>query len=333
MQASSSVCSSGSRADSDSSINLDDSSSSGDESVRIHEETTSEEPMSPVYLSLLSASARPSQAVKPHNVSRLEHRSATPQVVLQPDSGPRDGTSAELSAEDIKEITSFKSKEETEEIAKLIENAFGKEMRQTYITFEGNVQFFCSIIAAIMHPLFKQYAQTDFVLDVCQTATCIEQYSHFAMHLYDALEMCKHIVDRVNLNSSKIMACMASMKSCAAALAPAQDMAQVQRTIQKCQLILDHNGTYVARVKHSVETSRQTLQPLIALLRQKGASETQRWPTFVCCEGFGGADSDSSMYSSDELSSSGDESVRVHEETTFQAPVLPERSKRQREVA
>ena len=321
MQASSSICSTCSGADSHSSINSDDSSSSGDESVRVHEETTSEEPMSPVYLSLLSACARPSQPAKPHNVSSLQRQVVSPQVARQQDSGPRDGASAELSEEEMKEITSFKSKEETEEIAKLIENAFGKEMRYTYMAFEGNVQVFCSTIAAIMHPLFKQYAQIDFVLDVCQTAACMEQYIHFAIHLYDAVEMCNHIVSRINLNSSKVVACMAGMRSCAAALAPAQDVAQAQTTIQKCQLILDHNGTYVAKVKHSVETLRQRLQPLIALLKQKEASDTQRWPAFVCCEGFAAAVSDSS--------SSGDESVRVHEETTFQVPVSPQRSKRQ----
>jgi len=337
MQASNSIRSTCSGADSHSSINLDDSSSSGDESVRVHEETTSEEPMSPVYLSLLSACARPSQPAKPHNVSSLQRQVVSPQVARQQDSGPhdgcpRDGASAELSEEEIKEITSFKSKEETEEIAKLIESAFGKEMRHTYMAFEGNVQFFCSTIAAIMHPLFKQYAQMDFVLDVCQTATCMEQYSHFALHLYDAVEMCNHIVDRVNLNSSKIVACMAGMRSCAAALAPAKDVARAQTTIQKCQLILDHNGTYVAKVKHSVGTLRQRLQPLIELLKQKEASDTQRWPAFVCCEGFGAADSHSSINSNDS-SSSGDESVRVHQETTFQVPVSPQRSKRQREVA
>jgi hypothetical protein len=330
MQASSSVCSTGCGADSDSSIYSDDSSSSGDESIRVHEETTSEEPMSPVYLSLLSASARPSQTVKPHKVSRLERQSVMP--ALQPDSVPRDGASAELSAEEIKEITPFKSKEETEEIAKLIEEAFGKEMRQTYIAFEGNVQFFCTTIAAIMQPLFQQHDRTEFVLDVCQTATCKEQYFHFAMHLYDALEMCKHIVNRVNLNSSKIVACMASMRNYATVLAPAQDMAQVQVTIQKCQLILDKNGAFVARIKHDVEISRQTLQPMIALVKQTEASETRRWPTFVCCEGSGGADSDSSI-NSDDSSSSGDESVHVHEETTSKEPVSPGRSKRQREVA
>ena len=310
MQASISVCSTGRGTDSDSSIYSDDSSSSGDESARVHEETTSEEPMSPVYLSLLSASARPSQTVKPHTVSRLERQSVMPQGALQPDSSPRDGASAELSAEEIKEITSFKSKEETEEIAKLIEEAFGKEMRQTYIAFEGNVQYFCTIIAAIMQPLFKQHDRTEFVMDVCQTATCKEQYFHFAMHLYDALEMCKHIVNRVNLNSSKIVACMASMRSYATVLAPAQDMAHVQGTIQKCQLILDTNGVFVARIKHDVERARQHLQPVIALVKQTEASETQRWPTFVCCEGFGGADSDSS--------------------STSKEPVSPGRSKRQR---
>ena len=297
-------------------MNSNDSSSSGDESFSVYEETTSEEPMSPVYLSLLSASARTSQTVKPHTVSRLERQSVTAaaaaaaQGALQPDSGPRDGASADLSAEEIKEITSFKSKEETEEIAKLIEEAFGKEMRQTYIAFEGNVQYFCTIIAAIMQPLFKQHDRTEFVMDVCQTATCKEQYFHFAMHLYDALEMCKHIVNRVNLNSSKIVACMASMRSYATVLAPAQDMAHVQGTIQKCQLILDTNGVFVARIKHDVERARQHLQPVIALVKQTEASETQRWPTFVCCEGFGGADSDSS--------------------STSKEPVSPGRSKRQR---
>jgi hypothetical protein len=85
-QASSCVCSTGSAADSDSSINADDSSSSGDNkntatawllvltqerqlgerssctaALRIREEISSEEPVSPVYLSLLSASARPIQ--------------------------------------------------------------------------------------------------------------------------------------------------------------------------------------------------------------------------------------------------------------------------------
>jgi hypothetical protein len=333
MQASNSICSTCSGADSDSSINLDDSSSSGDESVRVHEETTSEEPMSPVYLSLLSATARPSLPAKPHIVSSLQRQVVSPQVARQQDSGPRDGASAELSEEEMKEITSFKSKEETEEIAKLIESAFGKEMCHTYMAFEGNVQFFCSTIAAIMHPLFKQCAQIDFVLDVCQTAVCMEQYSHFALHLYDAVQLCNRIVDRVNLNSSKIVACMAGMRSCAAALAPAQDVAHAQTTIQKCQLILDHNGTYVAKVKHSVVTTRQSLQPLIALLKQKEASDTQRWPAFVCCEGFAAADSHSSI-NLDDSSSSGDESVRVHEQTTlFQVPVSPQRSKRQREVA
>ena len=221
---------------------------------------------------------------------------AAAQGALQPDSGPRDGASADLSAEEIKEITSFKSKEETEEIAKLIEEAFGKEMRQTYIAFEGNVQFFCTTIAAIMQPLFKQLDQREFVLDVCLTATCKEQYFHFAMHLYDALEMCKHIVNRVNLNSSKIVACMASMRNYAAVLVTAQDMAQVQGTIQKCQLILDKNGALVARTKHDVERSRQLLQPIIALIKQTEAS-----------------DSDSS--------------------STSKEPVPPGRSKRQREAA
>ncbi len=172
-----------------------------------------------------------------------------------------------LRREEIKEITYFNSKEETEEIAKMIEKAFGKEMRQTYMAFEGNVDFFCTTIAAIMQPFFKQHDQTQFVFDACQTATCTEQYSHFAMHLYDALEMCKHIVGRVNLNSSKIVACMASMRNHAAVLAPAQDMAQVQRTIQKCQLILHKNGAFVARITHDVEKSRQKMQPIIALLK------------------------------------------------------------------
>ena len=142
MQASSSVCSTGSGAESDSPINSDDSSSFSDESVRVREETSSEEPASPVYLSLLSASARPSQKVKRHKVSRLEHQSAMPERAWQPGRWCRDGAYAELSAEEMKEMTSFKSKEETEEIAKLIEEAFGKEMRQTYIAFEGNVHFF-----------------------------------------------------------------------------------------------------------------------------------------------------------------------------------------------
>jgi hypothetical protein len=220
---------------------------------------------------------------------------------LQPGSGCRDGASAELSAEKIKEMTSFESKEETEEIAKLIDEAFGKEMRQTYIAFEGNVHFFCTAIAAIMQPLFKQYDQTEFVLNVCQTATCEEQCFHFAVHLYDALEMCKHCVDRVNLNSS--VACMASTRNYATVLAPAQDMAQVQGTIQKCQLILDRNGAFVARVKGEVERSRQSAQLMIALLKQE-----EGWPTFGCCQGSGGADIDSSINSNDS-SSSGDESV------------------------
>jgi hypothetical protein len=308
MQASSSVCSTGSAADSDSSINSDVSSSSGDESVRIREETTSEEPLSPVYLSLLSASARPIQKVKRHMVSRIGPQSVMSEGAGQPVSGLCDSASAEQSAEEIEEMTSFKSKEEIEEIAKVIENAFGKEMRQTYMAFEGNVDFFCTMISAMMQPLFKQHDQTQFVFDVCKTATCMEQYFHFAMHLYDALEMCKHIVGRVNLSSSKIVACMASMRNYAAVLAPAQDVAQVQRTIQKCQFILDKNEADVARIKHDVEKSRQTIQPIIALIKQ------------TCCEGSEGADSDSSI-NSDVSSSSGDESVRIREETTSEEPL------------
>jgi hypothetical protein len=265
--------------------------------VRIREETTSEEPLSPVYLSLLSASARPIQKVKRHKVGSG-----------QPVSGLRVGASAELSAEEIKEITSFKSKEETEEIAKMIEKAFGKEMRQTYMAFEGNVEFFCTMISAMMQPLFKQHDQTHFVFDVCKTATCMEQYFHFAMHLYDALEMCKHIVGRVNLTSSKIAACMASMRSYAAVLAPAQDMAQVQITIEKCQFILDKNEADVARIKHDVEKARQRIQPIIALLKQ------------TCCESSGGADCDSPI-NSDDSSSSCDESVRIREENTTPIPL------------
>jgi hypothetical protein len=238
----------------------------------------------------------------------------------QPSSGSRDGASAELSAEEIKEMTSFKSKEETEEIAKMIEKAFGKEMRQTYLAFEENVHFFCTTIAAIMQPLFKQYDQTEFVLDVCQTATCKEQIFHFAIHLYDALEMCKHCVDRVNLNSSKIVACMASMRNYATVLAPVQDMAQVQSTIQKCQLILDDNGAFVAKIKDRVERTIQSLEPGIALLKQMEAEAQHCWPTFVCCEGYGEADSDSSI-NSDDSSSSGDESVRVREENTTPIPL------------
>jgi hypothetical protein len=296
MQASSYVCSTGSAADSNPSMNADDSSSSGDESVRIREETTSEEPVSPVYLSLLSASARPTLKAKRRKVSRFGPQSVTSESSGQPSSGSRDGASADLSAEEIKEITTFKSKEETEEIAKMIENAFGKEMRQTYIAFEGNVHFFCTIISAIMQPVFRQYDQVEFVLDVCQTATCKEQCFHFAIHLYDALEMCKHCVDRVNLNSSKIVACMASMRHCAAVLTPTQDVAQVQSTIHKCQLILDKNAAFVARIKHDVENLRQRIQPGIALIKQM--------------EGYGGADSNPSMNSDDSLSS-GDESVRI----------------------
>ena len=79
MQASSSVRSPGSGADSDSPINSDDSSSFGDESVRVREETSSEEPASPVYLSLLSASARTSQKVKRHKVSRCGQQSVMPE--------------------------------------------------------------------------------------------------------------------------------------------------------------------------------------------------------------------------------------------------------------
>jgi hypothetical protein len=89
-----------------------------------------------------------------------------PEGAWQPGGGCRDGASAELSAEEIKEMTSFTSKEETEDIAKLIEYAFGTEMRQTYIAFEENVHLFRSTIAAMMQPLFKQYDQTAFVLNV-----------------------------------------------------------------------------------------------------------------------------------------------------------------------
>jgi hypothetical protein len=84
MQASSSVRSPGSGADSDSPINSDDSSSFGDESVRVREETSSEEPASPVYLSLLSASARTSQKVKRHKVSRCGQQSVMPEKACQP---------------------------------------------------------------------------------------------------------------------------------------------------------------------------------------------------------------------------------------------------------
>jgi hypothetical protein len=98
-------------------------------------------------------------------------------------------------------------------------------------------------------------------------------------------------------------------------------MAQVQSTIQKCQLILDYNGAFVAKIKHDVERTRQSLQPGIALLKQMEASEAQHcWPTFVCCEGHAGAGSDSSR-NSDDSSSFGDESVRVREENTTPIPL------------
>jgi hypothetical protein len=150
---------------------------------------------------------------------------------------------------------------------------------------------------------------------MCQTATCKDQCFHYAIHLYDALEMCKHCVDRVNLNSSEIVACMASMRNHATVLAPVQDMAQVQATIQKCQFILDNNEAFVAKIKRDVERSRQSVQPVVALLKQMQSSVTQRLPTFVCCQGSGGADSDSSM-NSDDLSYSGGESASSREETS-----------------
>ena len=281
MQAPSSDCGAGSC---DSGTHRDSSINSGYSSY-----SDDEEPAIPVTLCAhMHDPSKKCKALKPHKALSLGRNS---QAARQPGSESLDGYFARLEEEELdgyfarleeeedmteKEMfelmsideTTLKSKQKIEENAKKIENVFGEEMRQAYIAFEGYVLFFCTTIAEIMkHPLVR-WGKTNVIMDVCMAVSskaCGHNLRHYAIHLHGAMEKSQHCLDRVNLDSI-FMAFMASMRDHAAVLEPAQDVAQAQNTIQKCQLVLNLSKRMLSKLKQEIESAKENFQSILGLL-------------------------------------------------------------------